>query len=76
MLEEAVKGFGSVDILVNNAGAYEYIPLEEITNDHFHRLFDLNVLRTILVTQAAPPHPRKTGGSVINISSVVSVWVC
>jgi 3-oxoacyl-[acyl-carrier protein] reductase len=71
MLEEAVKGFGSVDILVNNAGAYEYIPLEEITNDHFHRLF-----RTILVTQAALPHPRKTGGSVINISSVVSVWVC
>ncbi|HEY0757898.1 MAG TPA: glucose 1-dehydrogenase [Acidisarcina sp.] len=73
MLVEAVKAFGSLDILVNNAGAYEFVPLEAVTEEHFHRLFDLNVLGTILVTQAALSHFGKAGGSVINISSVVSV---
>ena len=73
MIEAACKAFGTLDILVNNAGAYEFIPIEEITADHFHRLFDLNVLGMILVTQAALPCFGKAGGSVINISSVVSI---
>ena len=73
MVAQAVKTFGQLDILVNNAGAYEFCPLEAITERHFHKLFDLNVLGTILVTQAALPHFCSRGGSVINISSVVSV---
>ncbi|WP_429634196.1 SDR family NAD(P)-dependent oxidoreductase [Tunturiibacter psychrotolerans] len=73
MLSESVKAFGPLDILVNNAGAYEFLPLEAITEEHFHNLFDLNVLGTIFVTQAAIPYFKRTGGSVVNISSVVSV---
>src|SRR4051794_18345789 len=38
------KAFGKVDILVNNAGVYEFLPLEEVTETHFHRHFDTNVL--------------------------------
>ena len=73
MLQEVTREFGTLDILVNNAGAYEFLAFNEVDEDHFHRLFNLNVLGTISVTQASLPHFKKTGGSVINISSVVSV---
>jgi 3-oxoacyl-[acyl-carrier protein] reductase len=57
---------------VNNAGIYEFAPLEEVTAAHFHKMFDLNVLGLILTTQEAVKHFGRAGGSIINISSVVS----
>jgi 3-oxoacyl-[acyl-carrier protein] reductase len=69
---ETKKAFGPPDTLVNNAGVYEFIPLDEVTEDHFHRLFNLNVLGLILTTQEAVKHFGAEGGSVINISSVAS----
>src|SRR5437762_13546221 len=42
------KSFGKLDILVNNAGVYEFAPLEQITEESFHRQFDTNVLGLIL----------------------------
>jgi 3-oxoacyl-[acyl-carrier protein] reductase len=72
LFAEAKKAFGRLDILVNNAGIYEFAPLESITPEHFHKQFDLNVLGLILATQEAVKHFGKGGGSVINISSVVS----
>jgi len=66
------KAFGKLDVLVNNAGVYLFQPLEEITEDEFHRQYNINVLGTILATQQAVKHFGKNGGSVINISSVVS----
>jgi len=57
---------------VNNAGIYQFAPLEEVTPEHFHQLFDLNVLGLILTTQEAVKHFGEGGGSVINISSVAS----
>ena len=68
----AIQAYGKVDILVNNAGIYEFAPLEVITEDHFHRQFNLNVLGLILATQEAVKHFPATGGSIINISSVVA----
>ncbi|PWT87655.1 MAG: oxidoreductase [Proteobacteria bacterium] len=73
LFAEAKKAFGRVDILVNNAGIYEFAPLEEITAAHFHKLFDLNVLGLLLATQEAVKHFGKAGGSIINISSAVSI---
>jgi 3-oxoacyl-[acyl-carrier protein] reductase len=72
LLSETQKHFGRLDILVNNAGMYEFSPLEGITEEHFHKQFDLNVLGLILTTQAAVKRFGPDGGSVINISSVVS----
>ncbi len=72
LVAEAVKAFGRLDILVNNAGIYEFAPLESITPEHFHKHFDINVLGLLLTTQAAAKHFGPEGGSVINISSVVS----
>src|SRR5262249_2599508 len=72
LFSAARETFGRLDVLVNNAGVYEFAPLEAITPEHFHKLFDLNVLGLILATQEAAKHFGPNGGSVVNISSVVS----
>ena len=72
LFAETKKAFGQVDILVNNAGIYEFSPLEEVTEEHFHKQFNLNVLGLLLATQSAVRQFNPKGGSVINISSVVS----
>jgi 3-oxoacyl-[acyl-carrier protein] reductase len=72
LFAEAKRIFDRLDILVNNAGIFEFAPLEEITEDHFHRQFNLNVLGLILSTQEALKYFGAGGGSVVNISSVVS----
>jgi 3-oxoacyl-[acyl-carrier protein] reductase len=72
LFAETKKAYGKVDILVNNAGIYEFAPLENITAEHFHKQFDLNVLGLLLTTQEAVKHIGSAGGSIINISSVVS----
>jgi 3-oxoacyl-[acyl-carrier protein] reductase len=71
LFAETKKVFGKVDILVNNAGIYEFGPLENVTEDHFHKQFNLNVLGLLLTTQEAVKHFPPTGGSIVNISSVV-----
>lgn len=72
LFAETKKAFDRVDILVNNAGIYEFLPLEAITPESFHRQYDLNVLGLTLATQEAAKHFGPSGGSVINISSLVS----
>lgn len=72
LFAETRKAFGRLDILVNNAGVYEFSPLENITPEHFHRMFDLNVLGLVLATQEAAKLFDERGGSVINISSVAA----
>jgi len=72
LFAETNKTIGRVDIWVNNAGIYEFLPLEEISEEHFHRHFNLNVLGPLLATQEAAKHFGTNGGSVINISSLVS----
>jgi 3-oxoacyl-[acyl-carrier protein] reductase len=74
LFAETTRAFGALDILINNAGIYEFASLEEVTPEHFHRLFDLNVLGLILTTQEAVKHFGKGGGSIVNISSVVSTY--
>jgi len=72
LLAETKKAVGRLDILVNNAGVYEFAPLEAITPEHFQRQFDVNVRGLLLVTQEAVKLFPETGGSIINIGSVVS----
>ena len=72
LLAETKKAFGQLDILVNNAGIYEHESIGQITEESFHRQFNLNVLGLILTTQEALKYFGPDGGSVINVSSVVS----
>jgi 3-oxoacyl-[acyl-carrier protein] reductase len=71
IIDSAIETYGRLDILVNNSGVYEFAPLEGITEEHFHKQFNVNVLGLLLVTQAAAKHLGE-GGSVINVGSVVS----
>ena len=67
------KAFGALDILVNNAGVFQFAPLEAVTEEEFHRQFNTNVLGTLLATREATRYFGPEGGSVINVTSVVSV---
>ena len=71
IVEAAVENYGRLDILVNNSGVYEFAPLSDITEQSFHRQFNINVLGLLLTTQAAVKHLGE-GASVINIGSAVS----
>jgi len=71
LFAETKKNFDKLDILVNNAGVYEFASLEEITPEHYHKIFDLNVLGLLLATQEAAKL-MTSGGSIINISSVAA----
>jgi len=72
LFAETEKAFGPADVLVNNAGVYDFAPLEGITEEHFHRIFNINVLGVLLASQAAAKHFGERGGSIINIGSIVS----
>jgi 3-oxoacyl-[acyl-carrier protein] reductase len=72
LFSAAEKAFGKVDILVNNAGVYEFVPLENVTEQQFHKMFDTNVLGMLLATQEGLKHFIPEGGSIINIGSLAS----
>ncbi|MFN8655807.1 MAG: glucose 1-dehydrogenase [Candidatus Obscuribacterales bacterium] len=72
LFADTKKALGNVDILVNNAGVYEFSPLEEVSEEHFHKMFNLNVLGLLLASKEAAKQFGERGGSIINISSVAS----
>jgi 3-oxoacyl-[acyl-carrier protein] reductase len=71
VIDLAIQNYGRLDILVNNSGVYKFVPLGEVTEEHFHHHFNINVLGVLLASQAAARH-LGAGGSIINISSVAS----
>lgn len=72
LFAETKKAFGRLDILVNNAGIYEFAPLDSVTEEHFYKHFNLNVLGVLLATKEALKFFGAEGGTVINIGSGVS----
>jgi 3-oxoacyl-[acyl-carrier protein] reductase len=71
LMDATVEQFGRLDVLVNNSGIYEFASIDELTEDHYRRQFDVNVLGVLLTTQAASKHLGE-GASVINISSAIT----
>lgn len=72
LFAETRRAFGKLDILVNNAGVYEFRPLEALDEEHYRKIFDLNVLGLLLTTKEAVANMNGDGGSIINVSSIAS----
>jgi len=72
VLAETKKAYGRLDVLINNAGVYEFSPLENITPEHYHKLYDVNVLGLLSTSREAAKYFGKDGGSIVNVSSLVS----
>jgi len=72
LFAETKRAFGGLDVLVNNAGVFRFDPIEEVTEQEFHREFNTNVLGSILAIQEGVKYFGSAGGSIINISSVAS----
>jgi 3-oxoacyl-[acyl-carrier protein] reductase len=72
LFSEAKKSFGKLDILVNNAGVYEFSPIEQVTEEHIDKMFDLNVRGLVLASKESVKYFGTDGGSIINISSIAS----
>jgi 3-oxoacyl-[acyl-carrier protein] reductase len=73
LFAESRAKLGAPSILVNNAGVFTFGPLEAVTEEEFHRQFDVNVLGTLLATREAVSAFDGHGGSVINLSTIASV---
>ena len=71
-LYAAVKAKGKLDIVFANAGIAEFAPLDRITEEHFDRLFDINVKGALFTVQKALPL-LKDGGSIVLNGSVAGV---
>jgi 3-oxoacyl-[acyl-carrier protein] reductase len=71
VIDAAITTFGRLDILVNNSGVYEFLPIEAFTEEHYNKLFKVNVPGLLLTTQAAVKHLGE-GASIISFGSVVS----
>jgi len=72
MFDKVKSEFGTVDILVNNAGKAVFEMIDDLTEEAFHEQFNLNVLGYLLAAKEAVKHMESNGGSIINISSILS----
>lgn len=72
LFKETKSTYGAIDVLVNNAGVYQFGALADITDEEFHRQFNINVLGLLLASREAVNNFNEKGGSIINIGSAVT----
>lgn len=72
LFKETKQALGTPNVLVNNAGVFQFDPLEAVKPEEFHRQFNTNVLGPILAAKEAAAYFGDAGGSIINVSSIVS----
>lgn len=69
LFEETKEAYGTLDILVNNAVFQQFLPIDQVSVETFHKHFDVNVLGSLLTIQSALKLFGDKGGNIINISS-------
>jgi 3-oxoacyl-[acyl-carrier protein] reductase len=76
MVERCVRELGGLDVLVNNAGTTRFIEhtnLDAVTAEVWDEILGVNLKGTFFCSRAALPHLQKTGGSIVNITSVAGL---
>ncbi|NKK73799.1 SDR family NAD(P)-dependent oxidoreductase [Rhizobium leguminosarum bv. viciae] len=73
VVAKAVETFGGFDVLVNNAGYGLFGVIEEGTSDEYRPMFEVNVFGLIETTKAALPVLRRSGGTIVNMSSAAGI---
>jgi NAD(P)-dependent dehydrogenase (short-subunit alcohol dehydrogenase family) len=68
-IAKAVDAFGGIDVLVNNAGYALFGAIEEGRPEEYRPMFEVNVFGLIETTRAALPALRRSGGTIVNMSS-------
>jgi short-subunit dehydrogenase len=68
--DQAASHFGRIDTWVNGAAVSTYGTVEQTTVEEIRRIIEVDLLGTIYGIKAALPYLRRTGGTLINISSV------
>jgi 3-oxoacyl-[acyl-carrier protein] reductase len=71
LFREVDAAFGRLDVLVNNAGVFRFGPFVDVTEEEFHRHYNINVLGSILTMQESIKRFGPEGGSIVNLSSIV-----
>ena len=73
-LAEVVAHFGKINVVVNNAGAVVVADAEHTSDEHWDRIIATNLTGTFIVSRAALPLLRRSGGgSIVNIGSILGV---
>ena len=72
-IREVVAQFGALHVLVNNAGILHVGSIEETSEAEWDRLMDVDLKGVFLVSRAALPELRKSGGAIVNIGSVLGL---
>ncbi|MED4784900.1 SDR family oxidoreductase [Brevibacillus choshinensis] len=71
LVEEAVRQAGPITFLVNNAGAFQYEPIEELTQESIDSLMNINFTSSVLLTQLVYEGMKEwRDGSIVNVSSL------
>ncbi|WP_122072200.1 SDR family oxidoreductase [Pseudophaeobacter sp. EL27] len=75
MAEAAIGAFGRVDILINNAGVTHLpTPLDEVSEEDFDRVFNVNMKSVYLTARALVPHMKaNSSGAILNVASTAGV---
>jgi len=74
MVEKVIGEFGNIDILVNNAGIHDGKSFWEEPEELWQRMYQVNVMGTVLPSQAVVPHMiRRRKGKIVNVSSKAAI---
>ena len=72
IVEATVQSLGGLDVLVNNVGFAVRARFEEVPDEDWDSMWQLNVMSYVRAIRAALPHLRQSRGSIVNVSSTAA----